>query len=186
MVVFFLCLHTFVADARETYIAFATRITEQLPEGAEVRPDLEAIVLRATNTYRASKNYPALKAAAGNMRLAARAHAIDLLATSGMGHIASTGHNFESRIRAFNGGQMILTPMAENAARLRNSRLSDTEMAQALVQQWVKSPGHRRNLVSRDYLDVAIGVVKRGDDVYAVQIFSGPKVKTNMFGGTQQ
>jgi uncharacterized protein YkwD len=185
MVVFFLCLHPCGVAARETYTQFATRITAHPPEGAEVRPDLEALILRATNAYRAQKKYPALKPITGNVRIAARAHAIDLLATAGMGHVASTGHNFESRIRAFNAGQMVLTPMAENAARLRKSDLSDTEMAQALVQQWVKSPGHRKNLISRDYVDIAIGVVKRGDDVYAVQIFSGPKVKSNMFGGVQ-
>jgi uncharacterized protein YkwD len=170
--------------ARETYVQFADRLLTERPEGTEVRVDLEAAVLRATNSYRASKRYPALKKADQKLLIAARAHAMDLLASSAMGHTSSTGYGFESRVRAFYEGQMILAPMAENAARLRNSTLSDSERAQALVQQWIKSAGHRKNMINRTYTTVAIGVVSRGDDVYAVQIFSGPQVKTNMFGGS--
>lgn len=184
MVVFFLASLAGSADARETYVEFASRILAQPPEGAEVRPDMEAVILRATNIYRASQKYSALKLANKTLLMAARAHAMDLLASSGMGHTSSTGYGLESRVRAFHRGQMILAPMAENAARLRNRKLSAADMAQALVQQWVKSAGHRKNLVNRTYTEVAIGVVKRGDDVYAVQIFSGPQVKTNMFGSS--
>ncbi len=170
-------------EARETYVAYATRILAEPPGGAEIREDLEAAVLRATNSYRASKKYSALQPADKILQKAARAHAMDLLAQAAMGHTSSTGHGFESRIRAFHDGQMILAPMAENAARLRNSKLSDAEKAQALVQQWIKSSGHRKNMINRTYTSVAIGVVTRGNDVYAVQIFSGPKVKTNLMGG---
>ena len=105
---------------------------------------------------------------------------MDLYAQSGMGHVSSGGHDFESRMRALNKGQMFLAPMAENAARLRNSSLSDAKKAQSLVTQWVKSSGHRKNMANRTYVMVGVGVVSRGNDVYAVQIFSGPTVKTNM------
>jgi uncharacterized protein YkwD len=172
------------AEARETYVAYATRILAAPPDGAEIRADLEAAVLRATNAYRASKKYPALQRADQTLLKAARAHAMDLLAQGAMGHTSSTGHGFESRIRAFHEGQMNFAPMAENAARLRNSKLSDAEKATALVEQWIKSSGHRKNMVNRTYTTVAVGVVTRGDDIYAVQIFSGPKVKTNLMGGS--
>jgi uncharacterized protein YkwD len=61
--------------------------------------------------------------------------------------------------------------------------LSDMERAQNIVQQWIKSPGHRRNMANRSFTVIAIGAVKRGDQIYAVQIFSGPTVKTNMTFG---
>lgn len=170
------------ALARETYAQFANRILAQPPEGAGVRNDLEGMVLRATNAYRASKGLPALKPANAVLLQAARAHAMDLLATAGMGHTSSTGHGFESRIRALHDGQMVLAAMAENAARVRNGGLKDQQRAQRLVQMWVGSSGHRKNMVNRSYTAVAIGVVARGDDVYAVQIFTGPTVKTNMWG----
>jgi uncharacterized protein YkwD len=168
--------------ARETYAQYAQRLLSNAPEGSAVRADLESQVLAATNAYRESKGLPALKPAGKTLVFAARAHAMDLLSTGAMGHTASTGHGFESRIRALSGGQMVLAAMAENAARVRNSGLSDSQRAQRLVQMWVGSSGHRKNLVNKSYTAVAIGVVKRGDDVYAVQVFTGPTVKTNMWG----
>lgn len=171
--------------ARETYVQLANRLLDQPPAGATVRTDLEAMVLRATNSYRATQKLPPLKPASAVLKLGARAHAMDLYAQSGMGHVSSGGHDFESRMRALNKGQMFLAPMAENAARLRNSSLTDAKKAQALVTQWVKSSGHRKNMVNRTYMTVAIGVISQGDDVYAVQIFSGPEVKTNMTIGLQ-
>lgn len=180
-----LILATPAVQARETYVQLATRLLDQPPNGAVVRTDLESLVLRATNSYRAQLKLPALKPAAAVLKFAARAHAMDLLAQQGMGHVSSGGQDFESRIRALNKGQMFLAPMAENAARLRDSSLGDAKKAQALVTQWIKSSGHRKNMVNRTYVTMAVGVVSLGDDVYAVQIFSGPEVKTNMSGGLQ-
>jgi uncharacterized protein YkwD len=171
--------------ARETYTEYANRILASEDGGTLVRPDLEAAVLRATNAYRASKGLAALKPVKAKLLLAARAHAMDLLLNAEMGHTSSTGHGFESRMRAFYPGQLALPTMAENAARLRNAQLADAAKAQRLVAQWIGSSGHRRNMTNRSYTTIAIGVVSRGDDVYAVQIFSGPQVKTNMFGNNK-
>ena len=170
--------------ARETYVQFATRLLAQPPDGAAVSPDLESLVLQATNSYRRSKGLPALKPANAKLQQAAEAHAMDLLAQGGMGHTASTGHGFESRIRAFHEGQMVFAAMAENAARVRKEGLSDAQRAQNLVQQWIKSSGHHKNMANRSFVAVAIGVAVKGEHAYAVQIFTGPTVKTNMFGNT--
>jgi uncharacterized protein YkwD len=173
------------AQARETYQQLANRLLAQPPADAKVRADLEALVLRATNSYRAKSKLPALKAGSAVLQLGARAHAMDLLGQNTMGHVSSGGHGFESRMRALNEGQMFMAPMAENAARLRESSLADAAKAQTLVTQWIKSSGHRKNMVNRTYVTVAIGVVSAGDDFYAVQIFSGPEVKTNLMGTGQ-
>jgi uncharacterized protein YkwD len=173
------------AQARETYVEYAKRILAEPPEGAAIRPDLEAGVLRATNAYLATKGLKPLKPATETLQTAARAQAMDLLSQGGMGHVSSNGYNFESRVHAFFPGQMFLSAMAENAARLRNSSLSDSAQAQALVQQWITSASHRKNMTNRTYVMIAVGVVSRGNDIYAVQIFSGPAVKTNMMIGGQ-
>jgi uncharacterized protein YkwD len=173
------------ALARETYVAFAERLTTQPPEGVDIRADMETAVLRATNAYRATKRLPLLKPAGDVLLLAARAQAVDLLEQGAMGHVSSTGYDFSSRMRALHPGQMFLPVMAENAARLRNSKVTDSEAAQALVAQWIKSPSHRKAMSDRSYVTVAIGVARRGNDIYAVQVFSGPVVKTNMGGALQ-
>jgi uncharacterized protein YkwD len=173
------------AVARETYMPFAQRLVSQPPEGVNIRADMEAAVLRATNAYRATKRLPPLKPAGDVLLLAARAQAVDLLEQGAMGHVSSTGYDFSSRMRALHPGLMFLPVMAENAARLRNSKLTDSQAAQALVTQWIKSPSHRKAMSDRSYVTVAIGVARRGNDIYAVQVFSGPVVKTNMGGALQ-
>jgi uncharacterized protein YkwD len=70
--------------------------------------------------------------------------------------------------------------MGENAARSTRRGLSDGEVAAYIVRQWIKSPSHRRAMISRDYLGVATGVARRGEDVYAVQIFVGPETRSNL------
>lgn len=168
------------ATARETYQAFVTRMLAAPPAGAAVETDIEGAILSATNSYRIKKGLKPLQRDHTRLTDAARAQAMDLLATGTMGHASSTGFGFESRMRALHPGQMFLPAMAENAARQRKPGLSDMAKAADIVQQWINSSGHRKNLASRSYVTVAIGAVKRGDEVYAVQIFSGPDVRTNM------
>lgn len=165
--------------ARETYAGFAARMVAQAQSANELRPDLEAELTRLANAFRKSKGLPALKIDSA-AQSAARAHAMDMMLNNFMGHVASTGHDFDSRMRALNGGAMILPSMAENAARVSRPGNVNAAMAASLFQQWVKSASHRKTLLSRDYVKVATGVVSKGGRLYADQIFTGPQVQTNM------
>jgi uncharacterized protein YkwD len=168
-----------LAQARETYVVFADRMVATAKAENAIRPDLEAQLAGLANAFRKSKGLPAL-AIDEAAHAAARAHAMDMMLHNFMGHVASTGQDFDSRMRALNGGAMILPGMAENAARVSKPGLVDRKMAASLFQQWVKSPPHRKALLSRDYLKVATGVVSKGGQLYADQIFTGPAVSTNM------
>lgn len=170
-----------VSVSAESYKGFVERILANPPQGALVAEDIERAIFRSLNSYRASKGRKALKRASQTLLLAARAQAMDLLQTKSMGHSASTGHSFESRMRAMLGGPMFLPAMAENAARDRRKDVDSAAKAQGLMAQWIKSPGHRKSLTNLSYVAVAIGAVRRGDEVYAVQIFVGPETKTNLF-----
>ncbi len=168
--------------ARETYAAFVARINTKLPDGARFRDDLEEELRAAANGYRGSKGLKALTAADDKLVAAARAHAADMMLNDFVGHTSSSGAGFESRMRALNPGVMMLPRMAENAARERSKGPPDSAKAQRLFQQWVKSSAHAKTLRSRDYIAVATGVVEKDSKLFAVQIFSGPVLKTNMFG----
>jgi uncharacterized protein YkwD len=167
--------------ARETYASYVARINADPPVGATYREDLEAVILRAANSYRASKRLKPL-AADPSLRDAARAHAADMMENDFVGHTSSSGAGFESRMRALNPGVMMLPRMAENAARERSKGAADEAKAARLFQQWVKSAAHAKTLRSRDYTRVATGVVEKDGKLFAVQIFVGPELKTNMFG----
>jgi uncharacterized protein YkwD len=48
--------------------------------------------------------------------------------------------------------------------------------AQTAVDGWMKSPGHRRNILDPGFTWAGIGVAIRGNKAYATQIFAGPDV----------
>ena len=172
------------ASARETYQQLMSRLLTPSKD-VMVRADLEQAVLLASNGKRVQKKRKPLKLLEGVLRDAARAQAMDLLRMGQMGHLSSGGHDFQSRMSALFPGQMFLPSMAENAARDRRSGVDDAGKALGVVEQWMKSRGHRESLMSQSYESVAIGVVMKGDVLYAVEIFLGPATNNNLFGKPQ-
>ena len=109
------------------------------------------------------------------LRDAARAQAIDMMLNGYVGHKASSGHEFDSRMRAFLGSPIMMMPrMAENAARDTQKGEADAGKARRLFQQWVESRPHRKTLLNGGYKFVSTGVVQRGNKIWAVQIFFAP------------
>ena len=126
------------------------------------------------NAYRQSKGIASLQASP-RLRDAARAQAIDMMLNGYVGHKSSSGHEFDSRMRAFLGSPIMMMPrMAENAARDTQKGEADAGKARRLFQQWVESRPHRKTLLNSGYKFVSTGVVQRGNKIWAVQIFFAP------------
>ena len=182
IILVWICLCVIAPDlalARETYRELVARLVSIAAAGGLEKPELEHALFRLTNEYRHANGLPGLVENQAD-RYASLAHAMDMMQHDFMGHVASTGQDFDSRMRALRDGALILPSMGENAARLRHVDVSDPLVAKKIFQQWVKSPPHRHALLSRDYVKVATGVVAQGDKVYADQIFVGPEVVSNM------
>ncbi len=164
----------FASEARaETYYEVAQGLLRNLPGDARLRGDLEAVIYAETKSYRGSKGIGELKAS-DQLRDAARAHAIDMMLNGFVGHKATTGQEFDSRMRAFIGNPLMMPRMAENAARDTQKGAADAGKARRLFQQWVKSRPHRKTLLNGSYSLVSTGVVQRGNKIWAVQIFFSP------------
>jgi uncharacterized protein YkwD len=180
-----LLLGTAIDAGAKTYLEIARGSLKNLPAEARLREDLEAVVVSQANAYRQSKGVKALQTS-HLLRDAARAQAIDMMLNGYVGHKASSGHEFASRMRAFLGISMGLPQMAENAARDTQKGEADPAKARRLFQQWVESRPHRKTLLNGDYKFVSTGVVQRGNKIWAVQIFFAPLpegVKVNGSGG---
>jgi uncharacterized protein YkwD len=163
----------FEAGAK-TYLEIALGSLKNLPAEARLREDLEVQMAGQANTYRQSKGVASLQASP-RLRDAARAQAIDMMLNGYVGHKASSGHEFDSRMRAFLGSPMMMMPrMAENAARDTQKGEADAAKARRLFQQWVESRPHRKTLLNSGYKFVSTGVVQRGNKIWAVQIFFAP------------
>lgn len=70
-------------------------------------------------------------------------------------------------VKHISGGGYIGENCYQYPARGYNRRV-----AVKLVQGWMKSPGHRANLMNPNFTKLGIGIVKRGNYIYATQIFS--------------
>lgn len=172
--------------ARETYVQTSERLAAQAETENLVRADLEAELFQLTNAFRKANGKRAL-ALDDVMLNEARAHALDMMQQGSVGHVASTGQDFDARMRALRGGGMVVMPaMGENAARVSKPGVVDAAMAAQLFQQWVKSAPHRKALLSRDFVKLAVGAVSKGGQLYADQIFTGPKVNTNLGQGAAE
>lgn len=153
-----------------SYVQVAQGLVSNLPGDARFRDDLEAQLLREANGFRGSKGIAGLKGS-NRMQLAARAQAADMMLNNFVGHRATTGQDFESRMRSFVGNPMMMPRMAENAARETQKGEANAAKASRLFQQWIDSRPHRKTLVNRTYTHVSTGVVQRGNKIWAVQIF---------------
>ena len=174
-IVVVLALHFGISTeaSAKTYLEIARGSLKSLPTDAHIREDLEAVLAGQANAFRQSKGLKPLQPDA-LLRDAARAQAIDMMLNNYVGHRASSGQEFDSRMRAFLKSPMTLPQMAENAARDTQKGEADAAKARRLFQQWVGSRPHRKSLLNSGYKFVSTGVVQRGNKIWAIQIFWGP------------
>ena len=141
---------------------------------ADVRPEesvAERIIAR-TNASRREQQLDELKVSPQLTRAAQRL-ADRMAADQQLSHTAD-GHTPAQRIEA---EQYRWTFVAENIAfRTVSEGQSADETAAALMQQWWKSDGHRRNLLDRRGRHIGVATTSAaGGAVYAVQVFAAPR-----------
>ena len=50
---------------------------------------------------------------------------------------------------------------------------SDKDIALALHKNWMRSSGHRANILNRTFKRIGIGIWRKGNKFYATQVFYG-------------
>lgn len=158
------------ALAAGNYEQYARSVLQSLPENSQPRPDLEAVLDRLVSGYRQSNGREGL-IASDMMREAARAQAADMMFAGKSRHTSRQGHSFDQRFSAYAQADLLYKARGENAASDRKKGPADASKARGLFKLWLESSGHRRNLMKRDYEFVSTGVIQRGDELWAVQIF---------------
>jgi uncharacterized protein YkwD len=166
------------AQASSDYAYYARALLDQLPKNASVRPDLEDYLDKLVSSYRQSTGRKRL-IASELMREAARAQAADMMVTGKSNHRSRSGHTFNQRFAAYVEDVELYRAKGENAASERKKGPADKSKARRLFALWLASSGHRRNLMKRDYEFVSTGVIQRGDELWAVQIFWSKPVPPN-------
>lgn len=129
---------------------------------------LSAELLYRANRARARSGAPRLRTDPRLVR-AARRYSRELARRRKIDHFSSTRgrRTFRDRIAA-EGAYAQLA--GENLARLTSSQGA---LAARVVELWLESPGHRRNLLDRTFRRTGIGVWRAQDGIwYVVQIYA--------------
>ncbi len=118
--------------------------------------------LRLTNADRSSQGLPALRC---DPRLAevARAHSRDMAVRDFFDHTNPDGEQPWDRMRRH--GIRDFSSAGENIAY-------GYPTAEAVEEGWMDSPGHRANILGRDYTHLGVGVFDDGGTLYWTQVFA--------------
>jgi uncharacterized protein YkwD len=130
------------------------------------RQDITAeSVIRQTNGERAERNTPVLERNSLLERVAQK-RLDDMLEKDYFGHTSPSGEDVTDIAGAVN---YDYSRIGENLARGNFKNVAD------LVTFWMKSPQHRKNMLSRDYKDIGVAVACEkvgGRDFWrAIQVF---------------
>lgn len=156
-------------------IAASATVAAAAPERAPQadRARVAELVARQTNAFRAASRLPPLTVSS-TLADAAQRFAEHMAGTEQYGHEAD-GRQPAERARAQGYEHCMI---AENIALQFSTLGFDTEeLANRLVEGWVESPGHRRNLLLPQVVDIGVGVARsaRTQRYYAVQMFGRPR-----------
>lgn len=125
-------------------------------EDPEVREDLEARMLLLVNGERAKQGLPPLKADP-ELTLVARAHSKDMFTKGYFSHVNLEGKAPSERIQAAN---VRFITAGENLAYAHTLTIAHNGL--------MNSPGHRANILSKDYGRVGIGILDGG--IYGLMV----------------
>jgi len=118
--------------------------------------ELELEMLRLVNIERAAHNLPALTWD-DSLAIAARKHSVDMATRGFFSHTTPNGVEFGDRIRAES--SVNWRRMAENIAA---GGITPAEAVQGLMD----SPGHRANILNRDFTHMGVGYAHTSEGLY--------------------
>jgi uncharacterized protein YkwD len=100
-----------------------------------------------------------------SLTVAAQGHAQDMANTRRLSHTGSNGSTMRSRIDAT---RYPWSTIGENVA------MGQTTPA-AVMEAWMNSPGHRRNILNPNFTELGLGYAQGGGRPYWVQVFARPR-----------
>lgn len=106
-----------------------------------------------------------------NLQKAAAGHAADMAARKYFSHVNPEGQAPRERLLAIDGSfRSIVSENIATSTFLPGTSMRDK--ADKFVHNWMNSPTHRRNIRNKRYSKTGLGVARRGNEIYVVQLFS--------------
>ena len=158
-----------LAGAALLAVALAPARAAEGPDTAAV----ERLIVEGTNEFRRDQGLDAL-AASPALQRAARYFADYMARTDRYGHEADGAQPAERAARL--GYEWC--QVSENISyQYTSATFATTELARRYVEGWKRSPGHRKNMLDRDDVHMAVAVARSRETgrYYAVQMFGRPR-----------
>ena len=138
----------------------------QSPDAAPAGESVERAVLDAVNDTRRSGGLEPLQSDEALARIA-RDHSCAMARRGFFDHKSPDGETMGDRIRK---AGTRYASVAENIARI-----DGPEPAGRAVAGWLKSPGHRKNIMTPGFTQSGVGACRAGRAVYFTQLFLRPR-----------
>ena len=136
--------------------------------------NLEQKIFQFTNEARRHHGLPALDPD-DTLKAKAREKCDDMLKNNYFSHTSPDGKTLKDRLAEEK--PAVARTMSRAGENIYMGARFDyavdlVTQARLIVDGWMTSPGHRRNMLDPNYTHVGIGVAARGKDCYATQIFA--------------
>jgi uncharacterized protein YkwD len=139
--------------------------------------ELERRIFQLTNEARRKNNLPTLDWDS-SLAVKAREKSDDMLTNNYFSHSSPDGKTLKDRFQDEKPASIRnISQIGENiymGARLDFSTDIKTQ-ARLIVDGWMTSPGHRRNILDPKYTHLGVGVAAKDKMCYATQVFAGMK-----------
>lgn len=141
--------------------------TFTLPVQSSNIAQMEADVLRRINLKRQGRGLPDLRLNP-TLSLAARSHSQQMARHNFYSHIDHHGRNHRRRVEAL-GLRAYL--VGENLMKCNRS----PDPVSLSVTSWMRSPGHRKNILLPEMQETGVGIWRKGQTYYVTQLYMEPK-----------
>lgn len=130
---------------------------------------VEAALFAMTNDIR-RRNGLAVLREDGMCRDAARGHSADMLNRNYFSHTDPQGRTLKERLPA----NLVICQWGENIWTGSGYDPRQVQyLAQVIMDGWMKSPGHRENILAPGYTHLGVGVMAKNQEIKATQVFIG-------------
>lgn len=145
--------------------------------GIQHPKELERRIFQLTNEGRRKNGLPSLDWDNG-LSVKAREKSDDMLTNNYFSHTSPDGKTLKDRFQEEKPAAIRnISRIGENiymGARLDYATDVKTQ-ARLIVDGWMTSPGHRRNILDPNYTHIGVGVAAKDKMCYATQVFAGVK-----------
>lgn len=139
---------------------------------ADLSEQVEMLLFLETNREREKKKLIALIHNPTLVKIADD-HSKDMLVRNYLSHFSPEGKSVVDRTQRY--VKPIQTSLGENLHMIQGAEgLQDPQaIAVQMMEDWMHSASHKKNILSKDYVQLGVGCASDGKRIYCTQVFSG-------------